>query len=192
MSIHVLLFQWTRTVKCSLVALDQISYYWTHQKCTLFSSWYSWKIKQQLLSHSFSCFLDNTTIKWIMHSSWHFCYSNSRRPLKKLCLVCALIFHFYIQLQTLQFIYTRHCTYYIGIFRSRYIYLCIELIPIYITIYYLWNGHDQNSRSFSNLIENAAEIIIHTYHFSMIGEWCMIDQSQEIVFAFFLSYLFSL
>jgi hypothetical protein len=43
---------------------------------------------------------------------------------------CCCNFPFLHTIQTLQFIYTtRHYTHYIGIFRSGYIYVCIELIP---------------------------------------------------------------
>jgi hypothetical protein len=72
-------------------------------------------------------------------------------------------FHFYIQLQTLQFIYTRHYTYYIGIFRSGYIYLCIELIPIYITSYYHY-------RSLLYIRHLAFKIIVYTKSYPNIKQ----------------------
>ena len=56
-------------------------------------------------------------------------------------------FPFSHTIQTLQFIYTtRHYTHYIGIFRSRYIYiyLCNEIIPIsQVITTHFWNNRNQ-------------------------------------------------
>ena len=82
------------------------------------------------------------------------------------CVVVVVIFHFYIQYRHCNSFTQQDITHTILAFSYLdiyiYIYIYMHCINTYITSYYIWNGHDQSSRSFSILCNATKTLYLWT------------------------------